>query len=371
MSKVRWVGLDVHAETIAVAVAEPDGGEVRTLGTIPNEGTAIKQLVKRLGPPETLRMCYEAGPTGYGVYWTLTALGVRCEVIAPSLVPRKAGDRVKTDRRDAVKLARGYRAGDLTPVWVPAAAHEAFRDLVRAREAAKQDQLRARHRLSKFLLRHQQRPPVGIRPWTVRHRAWLDHTVQFADAAATATFLDYDQEVQHAAARVARLEGALTAAIAAAPAPMQAEIAALQALRGVAQLTAATVIAEVGTLRRFPTARQLMGYGGFGVHEASSGGHTWRGGITKTGNAHLRRVICEAAWPARHRPALGAAVRKRQQGVSARICEIAWDAQLRLFQRYWHLVGRGKPTPQAITAVARELLGFVWAIGQEVPIPAA
>src|SRR5438552_9117951 len=167
----RFVGLDVHAETIAVAVAEP-GGEVHALGTIPNTPEAVRRLVKKLGPPETLRVCYEAGPTGYVLYRQLTALGVPCAVIAPTLVPVKAGDRVKTDRRDAEKLARSYRSGDLTPVWVPDAAHEALRDLLRAREAAKSDQLRARHRLGKFLLRHGRRPDPGIRPWTCKHMEW-------------------------------------------------------------------------------------------------------------------------------------------------------------------------------------------------------
>src|SRR5436190_8721453 len=189
MSNVRFIGLDVHAETIVVAVAEPDG-EVRSLGVIPNRPESIRKLVKKLGPPAQLRACYEAGPTGYVVYWQLTALDGACQVVAPTLVPVKAGDRVKTDRRDALKLARSYRAGDLTPVWVPDSAHEALRDLVRAREAAKKDQLRARHRLGKFLLRQGRRPPTGIKAWGVKHRAWLQ-TVHFAHAAQEATLLDY------------------------------------------------------------------------------------------------------------------------------------------------------------------------------------
>src|SRR3979411_1982151 len=172
MSNVRFIGLDVHAETIAVAIAEPTG-EVRSVGVIPNRPESIRKLVKKLGPPAQLRVCYEAGPTGYVVYWQLTALGVTCEVVAPTLVPVKAGDRVKTDRRDALKLARSYRAGDLTAVWVPDAAHEALRDLVRAREAAKKDQLRARHRSGKFLLRHGRRPPSGVTSWTQRHLLWV------------------------------------------------------------------------------------------------------------------------------------------------------------------------------------------------------
>jgi transposase len=178
MKEVRFLGLDVHADTIAVAVAEP-GGEVRSLGMIPNRPESIRKFVKKLGPAELLRVCYEAGPTGYVIYWQLTALGVRCEVVAPTLVPTKAGDRVKTDRRDAEKLARCDRAGDLTAVWVPDAAHEALRDLVRARETAKKDQLRARHRLGKFLLRQGRRPPTGIRAWTQRYLAWIKTAVHF------------------------------------------------------------------------------------------------------------------------------------------------------------------------------------------------
>src|SRR5438093_4985575 len=200
MSNVRFIGLDVHAETIAVAVAEPDG-EVRSLGEIPNRSESIRKLVKKLGPATSLRVCYEAGPTGYVVYWQLSALGVKCEVVAPTLVPVKAGDRVKTDRRDAMKLARSYRAGDLTPVWVPDAAHEALRDLVRAREAAKKAQLRARHRLGKFLLRHGRRPSTKMNSWTQTHLTWVK-TVHFEQAAQEATLLDYVHEVEHMAGRI-------------------------------------------------------------------------------------------------------------------------------------------------------------------------
>lgn len=364
MPTVRFVGLDVHAETIAVAVADP-GQEVRAVGVIPNDAAALRRALTKLGPPASLRVCYEAGPTGYTTYWQLAGWGVACEVVAPTLVPVKAGDRVKTDRRDAVKLARCYRAGDLTPVWVPDAAQEALRDLVRAREAATRDQLRARHRLSKFLLRHGRRPPTGVRAWTTRYGLWLQ-TVRWAHAAETATFLDDQHEVEHATARLRRLEAALDAAIAAAPAAQQTVIAALQALRGIARIAAATIVAEVGTLTRFRGARQLMGYGGFGVREASSGGRGWRGGITKTGNAHLRRVVIEAAWAYRHRPAVGVTLRKRQAGLAPEVVARAWQAQHRLTTRYRRLVARGKPPHQVVTAVGRELLGFIWAIGQQV-----
>src|SRR5207245_2930880 len=284
MSNVRCIGLDVHAETIAVAVAEPDG-EVRSLGVIPNRPESIQKLVKKLGPAAQLRVCYEAGPTGYVVYWQLTALGVSCEVVAPTLVPTKAGDRVKTDRRDALKLARSYRAGDLTPVWVPDAAHEALRDLVRAREAAKKDQLRARHRLGKFLLRQGRRPPIALKAWTQDHLTWVKSAVHFEHAAQEATLLDYLYEVDHVAARIARLERAIDVAVQTAPAHIRAVIDALQALRGIALVSAVTIVAEVGRLSRFVTPRQLMGYSGAVASEDSTGERIRRGGITKTGNA--------------------------------------------------------------------------------------
>ena len=361
MSKIRFIGLDVHAETIAVAVAD-SGGEVRSLGVIPNRAESIRKLVKHVGPAESLRVCYEAGPTGYVIYWQLTGLGVRCEVVAPTLIPTKAGDRVKTDRRDAEKLARSHRAGDLTAVWVPDAAHEALRDLVRAREAAKKDQLRARHRLGKFLLRHGRRPPMPMGAWTHRHLAWITQ-VQFAQPAQEATLLDYRHEVDHAADRLVRLERAIDDAVTTAPAQMRAVIDALQALRGIALVSAVTIVAEVGELSRFPRAPQLMGYGGLGAREDSSGARTRRGGITKTGNAHLRRIAIEAAWNYRHRPFVGAGLRKRQAHLSEEVKAIGWKAQHRLHARYRKLIGRGKCQQQVVTAVGRELLGFIWAIG--------
>ena len=364
MSNVRFIGLDVHAETIAVAVAEPHG-EVRSLGVIPNRPESIRKLVKKLGPPAQLRVCYEAGPTGYVVYWQLTALEVACQVVAPTLVPVKAGDRVKTDRRDALKLARSYRAGDLTAVWVPDAEHEALRDLVRAREAAKKDQLRARHRLGKFLLRQGRRPSTPMAAWTQRHLTWVK-TVHFAHAAQEATLLDYLHEVEHVADRIARLEHAIDEAVKAAPERMRAVIDALQALRGIALVSAATIMSEVGELSRFTKPRQLMGYSGAVASEDSSGPRTRRGGITKAGNAHLRRIVVEAAWAYRHRPAVGPALRKRQAPVAPEVKEIAWKAQHRLHARYRALTARGKCNQQVMTALGRELLGFIWAIGVHV-----
>ena len=362
MDTVRFVGLDVHAETIAVAVAEPTG-EVRSLGVIPNRGESIRRMVKKLGPLGHLRVCYEAGPTGYVVYWQLTALGVRCAVVAPTLVPVKAGDRVKTDRRDAEKLARSYRAGDLTAVWVPDASHEALRDLVRAREAAKKDQLRARHRLGKFLLRHGRRPAEPMRAWSQRHLTWIKGDVHFEQPAQEATLLDYLHEVEHAATRIERLERAIDDAILSAPPRMRAVVDALQALRGIAKVSAVTIVAEVGELTRFGRARQLMGYCGLGAREDSSGERHRRGGITKTGNAHLRRIVVEAAWAYRHRPAVSGALRQRQTALTPEITAIAWKAQHRLHARYRRLLGRGKSPQTAVTALGRELVGFIWAIG--------
>jgi len=365
MKRLKFVGLDVHAETIAVAVAEQDG-EVRSLGIIPNREDSIRKLVKKLGPVEELRFCYEAGPTGYVLYWQLTRMGAKCEVVAPTLVPVKAGDRVKTDRRDALKLARNYRAGELTPVWVPDAAHEALRDLVRAREAAKKDQLRARHRLNKFLLRHGRRPPMGVKPWTMKYLEWVRREVRFEQMAQEATLLDYLHEVEHAGARIMRLDSAIQEAVKLAPPRMRAVIEALQALRGIAHVSAVTVVAELGELSRFARAKQLMGYGGIVASENSSGERTQRGQITKTGNAHLRRVVVEAAWAYRHPPAMGTTLRKRQENVTEEVKEIAWKAQQRLHQRYRKLLAKGKNKGVVVTAIGRELLGFIWAIGIKV-----
>ncbi len=358
----RFVGLDVHADTISAAVAEKEAA-VRDLGIIPNREESVRKLAKKLTEGDAWAACYEAGPTGYALYWQLTKLGISCAVIAPTLVPTKAGDRVKTDRRDAQRLACSFRAGELSPVWVPDAEHEALRDLVRAREAAKQGQLRARHRLGKYLLRHGKRPPQQLRAWTKNYLEWIKGKVCFDQRCQQVTLEDYLNEVGHAGLRIARLEKAIDEAVEQAPEGMRELIQALQALRGVAKVGAVTIVAEVGTLTRFEHPRQLMGYSGAVSSENSSGGKIRRGSITKTGNAHLRRVIVEAAWSQRYKPVLSLMMRKRQQGLSAEVQEIASKAHHRLHHRYMHLLCKGKSKHEMVTAVAREMLGFIWAIG--------
>lgn len=350
MSKIRFLGLDVHADTITVAIADP-GKEVSLYGRIPNQLDAIRRMVKKLSAGCELRACYEAGPTGYVLFWQLSLLGVTCEVIAPSLVPTKAGDKVKTDRRDAIKLAKHYRNGELTPVWVPDAAHEALRDLVRTREDARADQQRARQRLGKFLLRHGKRPEVRMANWGVKHLEWIKQKVHFDEPALEATLQDYVREVEHASERINRLEKSIIQAVQNSAPVIRAVVEALQALRGVALITAVNI-----------SPRQLMGYSGLVPSEDSSGNRIKRGAITKTGNAHLRRVIVEAAWAYQFRPWVGGYLAKRQKGLDAEIIEIGWKAQHRLHSRYKKLLAAGKNKPQIVTAVGREMLGFIWAI---------
>jgi transposase len=364
MKKILYVGLDVHAETIAVAVAKSGrDGEVRSLGTIANRMEAVRKLVKKLREQGEIRACYEAGPTGYCLYWQLAQMDIACEVIAPSLIPKKASERIKTDRRDAEKLARCYRAGDLTAVAVPSPEQEALRDLVRAREAAKKDQLKARHRLSKFLLCHGQKPE-GIKAWTKQFLEWIKTHVRFPHKAQEVALLNYLHEVEHVAQRIQHLEQAIDEAVREAPAELRAVIEALQALRGVAQTTAATIVSELGSLSRFASPRQLMGYSGLVASEHSSGGKVQRGPITKSGNAHLRRVLVEAGWSYHHRPNVTGFLLRRQKNLalSDEVKAIAWKAQHRLHKRYKTLTAKGKNKNQIVTAIARELLGFIWAI---------
>ncbi len=364
--RTRYVGIDAHKATLSIAIAEEVGQPV-DYGRIPNDPSAVRRLVQRLGAGDTrLVAAYEAGPTGYALHRQLTALGVESTVIAPSLVPVRPGDRVKTDRRDAAKLARLLRSGDLTPVWVPDEEHEALRDLVRARADAKADALRAKHRLSKFLLRRGLNP-VGVKAWTRKHEAWLNG-LRFEHAADQVVLEDYRAAVRTAEDRVKLLEVELFRC--AESSRHGVLLAALQSMRGIAFLSAVTIVAEVGDFRRFATPRQFMAYLGVVPSEYSSGSTRHQGHITHTGNALLRHVLGEAAHHARHAPMVSSALRQRQAGVPGPVVDHAWRAQQRLHARYRHLAGRvGRQ--KAITAVTRELGGFVWAIGTMVEAPAA
>lgn len=358
--QVRYIGLDVHKVSISVAIAEAEGGTPTHYGKIANDPSAIRTLMTRLaGPDVELRVAYEAGPTGYALHRQLTKMGIACVVVAPSLIPKQPGDKVKTDRRDALKLARLLRSGDLTPVWVPDEAHEALRNLVRARADAKTDQLRAKHRLSKFLLRQGCWPPVGTKNWSQRHVQWL-RQLTFAHAPDQIVFDDYLTEVTGAGERIKRLETALQQC--AQSSSQVAVIRALQAFRGIGFLTAVTIVAEAGDLHRFRTAPQFMAYAGVVPSESSSGSKQHRGAITKTGNSLLRHVLGEAAHHARHAPRVAGTLKHRQADLPPQIVDLTWRAQVRLHTRYRHLSSR-IGVHKAVTAVARELAGFIWAVG--------
>ena len=358
--RTRYVGLDVHSTSITAAVAEGDEPPT-SFGSIANEPAAVRKLITRLGGPDIqLRVAYEAGPTGYALHRQLSAMGIECVVIAPSLIPVQPGVKVKTDRRDALKLARLLRSGDLTPIWVPDEAHEALRNLVRARADAKADSLRAKHRLSKFLLRQGRHAPVGRRAWSQTYFQWL-RGLQFEQLADRVVFADYLAVVTSADERLKRLEAALRQC--SAVASQAALIDALQGLRGIGFLSAVTIVAESGDLRRFATAPQFMAYAGVVPSESSSGNRQHRGRITKTGNALLRHVLGEAAHHARHAPHVSGSLKQRQAQLPQPIVDLSWRAQLRLHHRYRQLGARIGPY-RTVTSIARELAGFVWAVGQ-------
>lgn len=364
---IRFIGLDVHKATIVAARAEGDS-EPQLLGTIANDEASIRRLFReqlKSAGKARLKVAYEAGPCGFALYRLLVSMGIDCDVIAPSLIPKKAGDRVKTDRRDALNLARCARNGDLTPVRVPTELEEAFRDLVRAREGALGVQLRARHRLEKFLLRHDVRAPAKAKSWNTAYMKWLK-SVRFDDIALQATLEDARAEVDHQTDRVTRFNKEIERNIARLDEVMRETIVALQALRGVKQLTAATIAIEMGPVARFASPRQLMSYVGNVPSEYSSGEKQTRGRITKTGNAHLRRVLGEAAWTYTRAIRPGVELQRRRACTSPEIAAIAQKAEKRLNGRFFALAFKGKHRNKAATAVARELLGFIWAIGMHV-----
>jgi transposase len=360
-NKTLFVGLDVHKDSIVVAVAEAGRGPARVVATVAFEWKALRKVLEKLGPKSAIACCYEAGPTGYGLARTLRALGWDCDVIAPSLVPKKCGERIKTDRRDAVKLAVNHRSGDLVAITIPDEASEAIRDLERARDDAKRAERVARHQLSKFLLR-QGRSYPGKSTWNEAHRAWIASQM-FAEPAQQHVLADGLAAVEAATLRVAQLTARLREVTTSWD--RGSLVKALQALRGVEFVTAVTVVAEVGDFRRFATAGDFMGYVGLIPSEQTSGLTRRRGPITKTGNAHVRRLLIESAWHYRRQPRIGKALRERSVGIAPGVCTIAWKAQTRLHSRMKRLIGRGKNPAEAVTAVARELAGFIWAIGRE------
>ncbi|AWN15565.1 IS110 family transposase [Salinisphaera sp. LB1] len=363
-----YVGLDVHKDTIAVAVAPAGRSSTpASWGEVANKPKTIAKLVDRLTTAfdgEVILFCYEAGPCGYGLYRQLLSLGHDCQVVAPSLIPRKPGERIKTDRRDALKLATTLRSGDLTAVWVPDAEQEAMRDLTRAREDLKAIERTARQRLGAFLLRHGHVYP-GKSRWTQAHFRWIER-ITMATPVQQIVLQEYVDTVIAAQRRVAALTGQMRQALDSWS--LRPVVEALMALRGVQMITAMTVLAELGDLTRFDSPSQLMAYLGLVPSEHSSGGSRRQGSITKTGNGHVRRVLVEAAWAYRFPARKSDAIQRRAEQTSDTVQAIAWHAQKRLCGRYRHLIGAGKNTPLATTAVARELAGFIWAIACEVPV---
>ena len=355
--RITHVAFDMHQDSITAAWLLPDATtpEVRSL---PHEPKAFRRVVQQLLRHGPARACYEAGALGYGPQRQLTAWGLPCEVIAPALVPRRPGVRIKTDRRDAKKLVGLYRAGELTPIHIPTEAEEAARDLVRCREACGADLLRATHRLGKFLLRHGLRCPTH-RAGSQRWWAWVQ-TLRLPDPPAQRTLDEYLLTVLTLRDRRQALD-AEVATLATQP-RWAAPVARLRCLRGVDTLSAVTLAVEVGDFRRFGRPRPFMSFVGLVPSEASSGSRRRQGAITKTGNAHLRRVLVEAAWHARHRPHVNAHLRTRQAGQPPAVLALAQKAQARLHRRYHRLLARGKRPVLAVTAVARELSGFVWAL---------
>jgi transposase len=364
---LRFIGLDVHKDTIAVAVADSGRQPARLLETIAHDQLALLSVLERLGPKARLRVCYEAGPTGYLLARRLNEQGICCVVVAPALIPRPGSRRIKTDRRDAIRLAHFLRSGDLVEVTVPEAQTEAMRDLERAREDAKQAERTARHQLDKFLLRHG-RPWSQGSKWTLKHWCWIKQQ-DFSEEALRRVCQDYILTIEQASSRLERLT--LDIAELVERWTLGPLVRGLQALRGVDLVTAVVLAAEIGDFQRFQTARQLMAYLGLVPSEQSSGNTRRQGGITRTGNRHARWILIEAAWNYRFGPCPSQRINARRKLVAPGVRAIAERAEQRLHRRFRRLIDRGKGSQKAVTAVARELAGFVWAIAREEQLIAA
>jgi transposase len=356
IQSTTYVALDDSKRKLVVGILRPGAAEPE-LREIPNEAKLVRRLFERLQRGGPVAACYEAGVSGYDLYRQITSLGVSCQVIAPALTPRRPGQRIKTDKRDAKKLVRLFRAGELTAIHVPSEAEEGVRDFVRCRDDVRRDVLRWRHRLVKFLDRHGRRYLAG-RNWTAGHWRWL-RSQRFEDAALQRTLEITLFTLEQALARLAELDREIEAL--AQTEPYREPVGWLRCFRGVNTLAAMILLVEIGDFRRFERPRQLMAYLGLVPSEYSSGDHERRGALTKAGNTHARRVLVEAAWHYRHRPGLGQALRQRSEGQPAACRSHAWRAQQRLHRRYRHLIGHGKRPPLAVAAVARELVGFIWA----------
>ena len=361
---IKYVGLDVHKNSIAIAVADfGRTNDVRYWGQIENNMDQLNKVLQKLVENGAELSCvYEAGPCGYGIYRHLTGNGIDCSVIAPSKIPRKSGDRIKNDRRDAISLARLHRAGELTPVYVPRPDDEALRDLVRAREDAQIALRKSKQQLKAFLLRHDI-VFSGRSMWSKAFFNWLS-TIGMDHPAQQFTLQEYIDTVEHCTSRILRfIERIKYLSEQSCLYPL---IKSLQAMRGVSLIVAATMVAELGDLKRFESPDKLMAYLGLVPSESSSGAKVKRGSITKTGNSHVRRVLIEGAHAYRFPARISRVIRKRQEDLPEKICQIAWQAQVRLCKRYKQLFARGKNANVTKTAIAREMAAFSWAIAQEI-----
>jgi len=358
-----FVGLDVHGKTIAVAVARGEGGEAEYVGEVPNSTDGLVRLIKKVGRTDrSLRFCYEAGPCGYVVYRELVARGHDCAVVAPSLIPMRPGDRVKTDRRDAEMLARLHRAGELTTVTVLEPEREAIRDLTRLREDAKRRRHVQRQQLNALLLRSGHRYSGKTR-WTRAHWRWLE-SLRFEHPTQHLVLQEQIEAMKWSDHRIRTIEKEIDRV--ARQSPWWPTIEALMALRGIAMFNAVNLVAELGDISRFESPQQLMSYLGLVPSQHSSGERTRHGGITKTGNHHLRTGLIEAAWAYRFPARKSAWIERRAERTGPDVQKIAWEAQKRLSNRYRCLILRGKPVQKVVVAVARELTGFIWAIAREI-----